>query len=310
MSLTDHKIDERTDYVGRDIEGLEDRPLLSAKQLKARFDCLVKDLVVPKHNALIDELGSPAHTVANGKAGNVPCLDESGDIRDSGVSHAEIEKKRGYAYISGQDSQQWYRIAVFKVPFSVADGRCIRIDGYSGSPAGGESGHWSVIATVTGQGGSERRVCRLILADNGITADNFDFRQTGDGEFALWFKPGTGTDYAIFSQINGEAENLEHSLLSNDTTPVVGQSVTVDCTESAAFRIGMFRSLVSASAEYTDFEVPFAKAGKPIIVTANDSLPKVIPKSAVCDRDGTVRVFWMTAPATNVGSALSIVYGI
>lgn len=310
MSLTDHKIDGKTDYVGRDIEGLEDRPLLSPKQLKARFDSLVKDLVVPKYNGLIDELGSPAHRVTDVKEGNLPCFDENGDIKDSGVSYAEIEAKREYAYISGQSAEQWYRIAVFRVPFAVAGGRNIRIDGFSGSPDGVGGGHWSLIVTVTHQGNSQGKICRLLLADNGICADNFDFRQTGDGEFALWFKPSANTDYAMFAQINGERDDLELSLFSNDTTPVSGQAISVSYTESAAVRIGMFRSLVGASAEYTDFAVPFAKAGKPVIVTATDSSPKVVPKSAVCDTDGTVRVFWMSVPSTNVGSALSIICGI
>lgn len=310
MSLKDHKIDEKTDYAGRDIEGLEDKPLLSPQQLKARFDSLVKDLVVPKYNALIDELGSPAHRVSDGISGNIPCFDENGDLSDSGVSCSEIEQKRGYAYISGQSLEQWYRIASFRVNFSVSCGRNIKIDGYSGSPDTQGGGHWSVIVTVAHQGDAECKVCRLVLADNGITAGNFDFRQTGDGEFALWFKTSADTDYAIFSQINGETESLEHSLFSNDTTPVSGQAISVGCTEAASVRIGMFRSLVSASAEYTDFEVPFAKEGKPVVVTATDSSPKVVPKSAVCDQDGTVRVFWMTAPASSVGSALSIICGI
>ncbi|MBQ1222972.1 MAG: hypothetical protein IIX84_01670 [Oscillospiraceae bacterium] len=310
MSLTDHKIDGKTDYVGRDIEGLEDRPLLSPKQLKARFDSLVKDLVVPKFNGLIDELGTPAHTVSDGKVGNIPCFDENGDMRDSGVSHSEIERKRGYAYISGQSNEQWYRIAVFRVPFAVSGGRNIRIDGYSGCPDAAGSGHWSIIATVSYQGNAERKTCRLVLADNGIKADNFDFRQTNDGEFGLWFKPCPNSDYAMFSQVNGERENLELSLFSNDTTPVSGQALSVGYTESVAVRIGMFRALVNSSSEYTDFEVPFARAGKPVVVTATDSIPKVIPKSAVCDTDGIVRVFWMSVPTSNVGSALSIVCGI
>ena len=310
MLLTDHKIDEKTDYVGRDIEGLEDRPLLSSKQLKARFDSLVKDLVVPKYNALIDDLGAPAHRVENGVLGNIPCFDENGDIKDSGVSCEEIERKRGYSYISGQNSEQWYRIAGFRVPFAVADGRNVRIDGYSGIPKGSGSGHWSVIVTVTYLGSAERKCCRLILADNGINARNFDFRQTADGEFTLWFNPPVGTDYEMFSEVNGASDGFDHSLFTNDTTPVYGQEIAVDYTESAAIRMGMFRAIVNASAEFTDFDVPFAKAGKPVVVTANDSTPKVIPKSAVCDVDGTVRVFWMTVPTSNAGSALSIICGI
>lgn len=81
-------------------------------------------------------------------------------------------------------------------------------------------------------------------------------------------------------------------------------------SEEPEIHIGMFRSIVNASAEYTDFEVPWAIQGMPIIVTATDSVPKVIPKSAVCDENGIVRVFWVTAPSTSVGSNLSIIGGV
>lgn len=73
--------------------------------------------------------------------------------------------------------------------------------------------------------------------------------------------------------------------------------------------ISSYRSLVAASAEYTDFSVPWAKAGMAIAVTSNDSLPKVLPKSAICDVDGTVRVFWISAPSSSVGSLITIVGG-
>ena len=119
MSLKDHKIDETVDYAGRDIESLEDKPLLSAKQLKARFDSLVKSLVVPRYNALIDELGDPAHIVSESAEGNIPCFNENGDIEDSGISKNAVEPRRKYGYISGKSDETWYRIAAFHIPFSV-----------------------------------------------------------------------------------------------------------------------------------------------------------------------------------------------
>lgn len=81
-------------------------------------------------------------------------------------------------------------------------------------------------------------------------------------------------------------------------------------SEKQEIHIGMFRALVSASAEYTDFEVPWALKDMPVVVTAYDSVPKVIPKSAVCDKNGIVRVFWQTAPSSSVGSTLSIMGGV
>lgn len=44
------------DYAGLDIGSLEDQPTLSANELKDRFDALVKRLIVPRFNALLDEL--------------------------------------------------------------------------------------------------------------------------------------------------------------------------------------------------------------------------------------------------------------
>ena len=56
MAITDYKVSET--YSGRDIASLSDRPNqdgLTAAQLKARFDNLIKNLI-PKHNSLIDAL--------------------------------------------------------------------------------------------------------------------------------------------------------------------------------------------------------------------------------------------------------------
>jgi hypothetical protein len=46
------------DYTGLDVASLEDQPSLSANELKDRFDALVKRLVVPRFNALLDALYS------------------------------------------------------------------------------------------------------------------------------------------------------------------------------------------------------------------------------------------------------------
>ena len=53
MALTDFKIVE-SDYTGRDISGLPNRPALPAPTLKARFDALVKNVVKVKFNGFID----------------------------------------------------------------------------------------------------------------------------------------------------------------------------------------------------------------------------------------------------------------
>jgi len=53
MSYT--KITE-ADLTGKGVTGLPDTPNLSTSDMQAKFDELVKDVVVPKHNTLIDEL--------------------------------------------------------------------------------------------------------------------------------------------------------------------------------------------------------------------------------------------------------------
>lgn len=46
------------DYTGLDVAGLDDQPTLTSSELKDRFDALVKRLIVPRFNALLDALSS------------------------------------------------------------------------------------------------------------------------------------------------------------------------------------------------------------------------------------------------------------
>ena len=59
MSLTDFLI-STTEYVGKDISGLADTPNMEPAELKARFDSLVKSVVVTKYNGLVNALNSTA----------------------------------------------------------------------------------------------------------------------------------------------------------------------------------------------------------------------------------------------------------
>ena len=87
MALDDYKIAE-SDYSGRDVSGLADRPALSAAALKARFDSLVKNVVAVKYNGLIEALktlaGGLASRVSGAAAGNFAAFASGGDIADSG----------------------------------------------------------------------------------------------------------------------------------------------------------------------------------------------------------------------------------
>lgn len=55
MTLKDLKI-QPENYAGKDIASLPDRPELSAAEMKARFDALAKEVIVPKFNAAVDIL--------------------------------------------------------------------------------------------------------------------------------------------------------------------------------------------------------------------------------------------------------------
>lgn len=66
MALDTHKI-LSSDYEGKDIAALPVRPTISAAELQAAFDRLVKEVVVPKFNALIEELAGSLGADAVGK---------------------------------------------------------------------------------------------------------------------------------------------------------------------------------------------------------------------------------------------------
>lgn len=66
MALDTHKI-RSSDYEGKDVAALPVRPTISAAELQAAFDRLVKEVVVPKFNALIEELAGSLGANAIGK---------------------------------------------------------------------------------------------------------------------------------------------------------------------------------------------------------------------------------------------------
>ena len=66
MALDTHKI-KSSDYEGKDIAALPVRPTISAAELQAAFDRLVKEVVVPRFNALIEELAGNFGADAIGK---------------------------------------------------------------------------------------------------------------------------------------------------------------------------------------------------------------------------------------------------
>lgn len=310
MSLKDHKVDTAVDYSGRDISGLDDVPLLSPRQLKQRFDSLVKDVVVPRYNKLIDELGEPAHLVSGGTEGNLAALDGNGDLCDSGVALSSVEKGRVRGKISGVGEDLWYRIAAFHIPAYISDGRCFRIEGYSSSPGLEGRGHWGLELTLTNLGNAYRKVCSLVFADKGITPEMFDLRELDSGEFELWFRPVEQTCYELFLREDGETEPGWAELLTDEPGEPQGETVASVYFAGMGIRLGSVRAAVTAASTYTDVEMSGARVGAPVVVTASDPVPKAVPRSALCVQGGYIRVFWSVPPEEDVTVGLGVVYGV
>lgn len=85
MDIKNHKI-LSTDYTGKDIAGLPDTVSGDAASVKARFDALVKEVVAPKYNALIDELKA-----------YFDVLDMDGDGAVDNALHANYAEESGSA---------------------------------------------------------------------------------------------------------------------------------------------------------------------------------------------------------------------
>lgn len=66
MAITSYKI-QTSDYADKDVASLPVKPQISAAELQAAFDRLVKEVVVPKLNALIDALAGTSGADEIGK---------------------------------------------------------------------------------------------------------------------------------------------------------------------------------------------------------------------------------------------------
>lgn len=77
MDLSNLKI-TAADYDGKDVAGLPDSISGDADNVKARFDALVKDVVVPRLNALVDYLEKERNAYGT----ELPSTAEEGDSYD------------------------------------------------------------------------------------------------------------------------------------------------------------------------------------------------------------------------------------
>lgn len=111
MSLTDLKI-TAADYTGKDISGLADRPALTAAQLKARFDALVKDLLAGRINGVIDLLAGTGGAAELGTAAGKTVEAELGEAvkwATSDIRYIRLDAS-GMIEVSG-DGTVWTGVA-------------------------------------------------------------------------------------------------------------------------------------------------------------------------------------------------------
>ena len=111
MSLTALKI-TAADSTGKDISGLADRPALTAAQLKARFDALVKDLLAGRINGVIDLLAGTGGAAALGTAAGKTVEAELGEAvkwATSDIRYIRLDAS-GMIEVSG-DGTVWTGVA-------------------------------------------------------------------------------------------------------------------------------------------------------------------------------------------------------
>ncbi|MGN1451430.1 MAG: hypothetical protein ACI4XQ_04995 [Eubacteriales bacterium] len=308
MALTDHKVDPLSDYAGRDISGLPDVPAISSEQLKARFDSLVKDVVVPKYNALIDELGEPAHRVISAPEGNLAMFGENGEIADSDVAASEVEKARRSCVISGTGGSVWYRVAHIALPSIVNDARTVKFEGFSGMPASKGRGHWTLIVSLTNAGNNYRKRSLLAFADNGITPDNFDLRELAPGEYALWFKPAANTSYSIFATVEGDIKTPWLELYGDDTTETSGTAIDTVYPGFQGFSFGVFTAEAVSGTAWSDIAAEGITAGSAAVAMSNTE--NVGIREVLCQSDGTARIYWADTPQSDCSVVLSLLYTV
>lgn len=81
-----------SDLAGKGVIGLPDTPGLPAEEMQQKFEETAREVIIPKFNALVDELS------AEGAAGNVGATGENGETTtvqaELGVLHEKAEKAK------------------------------------------------------------------------------------------------------------------------------------------------------------------------------------------------------------------------
>lgn len=321
MALSDNKINS-SDYTGKDISGLSNKPMLPAQTLKARFDALVKNVVAVKFNALIDAVSSAitgvVKKVSGGTSGNLASLTADGSIADSGKKAADFEaanavsthntsiKAHGgiptrHEVYKTTGGFEWFKILSFPTTYVSV----VRVEGYSLGANYDQRGHFKIIINR----GSENRA-DLIYATNGLTASNFDVRLSGS-TIKLYFLAPQYTIYKILSESLYENADI--------TTPLTTYSVAEAPSGTAitvSSNIHTYRGNVTVNDLGTTIAIPWAKTTMAYSVNRNDyHLPAVTapgqasPINISCVSDGSIKVLWdrtvddtvVTVPVTIIG---------
>lgn len=307
-----------SDYVGRDIESLPDVPGLSSAELKARFDALTKQVVAPKFNGLINELGNPPSFDETGIiTGNLPEVAENGKIIDSGIPASEVEMSGKYASLSLPLEAGWIRICTVIVPETASAGRTFEIEGFAGTPSYSGFGHWRILLTCTSGENNRKRCAVLEHADNGITKDCFTVRENPIGTYTLYFNnPGIGHSYFVFAKrkFKTSKDNLELYPITmySDTATIEPTGTEIAIIESEpAFTLATITITASAQQNYSDIALIGSKKSDPVIVMrthTKDTIPPVYPIACGCPKDGILRVIWNAAPSSEATITCAVYY--
>lgn len=184
MAIKDQKI-YTSDYSGKDVAGLPDSVVGQADWLKGRFDALTKELVVPRFNAVIDELSG----------------EEGGDSIGIGWRHGTL----GKAVVS-------------------QDVRELRVDGGNRLEMAVDEDYWitpPVGHTLVDAHGQQRRETprlQFLNADVSVVGDTTVVRPLSEGDGLPGRDGLSAYDEALLGGYHGTQEEFDALLAGLDET--------------------------------------------------------------------------------------------
>lgn len=306
MALDDYKIVD-ADYTGKDVSGLADKPTLTAAQLKARFDSLVKNVVAVRYNACIDALktliAGLASKVTGATNGNFAGLDADGNLTDSGKNAGDFEPLSIVRHTVYKNSlgEEWFKI----LSFPISERATVKISCYSSHASILQRGHWEMIINRDLDGNIR---ADLIYSTNVVTS-KFSVR-SDSGVLKLYFSTPQYTEFTILSEvIIGDATLTTYA--DTAETPS-GTEVTVNYADTAVIaRRREASASITLSAIVFQYEVTVAWATPSMWFQAirTDEIMSYFthPIRAYCETAGKVKVYLNMYPdAAQNGTTMNL----